>query len=101
MIHVIASIYLKEGRFSEYIEIFKSNIPNVMNEEGCVEYLPTIDLPASLPPQEMDPNVVTIIEKWKSLEDLTAHFSTPHMQAYRESVKDLIEKVSIKVLTEA
>ena len=45
MIHVIASITIKEGRLSEFLEIFKSNIPNVIEETGCMEYVPTIDVP--------------------------------------------------------
>jgi quinol monooxygenase YgiN len=54
-----------------------------------------------LPPQELNANVVTIIEKWRRPEDLQAHLATPHMRAYREKVNDLVEKVSFKVLTEA
>ncbi len=101
MINVIASIHIKEGRLSEFIEIFKSNIPNVLEEKGCVEYVPTIDVPTGLPPQELNNNVITIIEKWGSLEDLQAHMTTPHMLAYKEKAKDLVDKVSLKVLTEA
>lgn len=101
MINVIASIHVKEGRVSEFIEIFKANIPKVLEEKGCVEYIPTIDIPTGLPPQELNKNVVTIIEKWGSLEDLQAHMTAPHMLAYREKVKDLVDKVSFKVLTEA
>jgi len=101
MINVIASIHIKDGRLSEFIEIFKSNIPNVLQEKGCIEYVPTIDVPTDLPPQEMNNNVVTIIEKWDSLEDLQAHLSAPHMLAYKENVKDLVDKVSLKVLAEA
>lgn len=101
MINVIASIHIKEGRLSEFIEIFKSNVPNVLKEKGCVEYVPTIDVPTGLPPQELNNNVVTIIEKWGSLEDLQAHITAPHMIAYKEKVKDLVDKVSLKVLTEA
>ncbi|MDH3568254.1 MAG: antibiotic biosynthesis monooxygenase, partial [Desulfobacteraceae bacterium] len=101
MINVIASIHIKEGRLSEFVEIFKSNIPNVLEEKGCIEYVPTIDVPTGLPPQELNNNVVTIIEKWGSLEDLQAHLSAPHMLAYREKVKDLVDKVSFKVLGEA
>jgi len=100
MINVIASIHIKEGRLSEFIEIFKSNIPKVLEEKGCIEYVPTIDVPAGLPPQELNNNVVTIIEKWDSLEDLQAHLSAPHMLAYKENVKDLVEKLSLKVLGE-
>ena len=101
MINVIASIHIKEGRLSEFIEIFKSNIPNVLEEKGCIEYVPTIDVLTGLPPQELNNNVVTIIEKWDSLEDLQAHLSAPHMLAYKENVKDLVDKVSLKVLGEA
>ena len=44
---------------------------------------------------------VTIIEKWGSLEDLQTHLTAPHMLAYKEKVKDLVDKVSLKVLMEA
>ena len=49
MIHVIASIYVKKGRLAEFIKIFKSNIPNVFEEKGCLEYMPTIDVPTGFP----------------------------------------------------
>ena len=101
MINVIASIHIKEGRLSEFIEIFKTNIPKVLEEKGCVEYVPTIDIPTGLPIQKLNNNVVTIIEKWGSLEDLQTHLTAPHMLAYKEKVKNLVDKVSLKVLTEA
>jgi len=100
MINVIASIHIKEGRLSEFIEIFKSNIPKVLEEKGCIEYVPTVDVPTGLPPQELDNNVVTIIEKWDSLEDLQTHLLAPHMLAYKEKVKDFVDKLSLKVLGE-
>ena len=101
MINVIASIHIREGRRSEFIEVFRSNMPNVLEEKGCIEYVPTIDVPTGLSPQELNKDVVTIIEKWDSLEDLHAHLSAPHMIAYREEVGDLVDHVSLKVLEEA
>lgn len=101
MINVIASIHVKVGLLEEFVEIFKANIPDVLEEKGCLEYAPTVDVPTSLAPQKKEENVVTIIEKWASLDDLMAHQSTPHMTAYRERVKNLVDKVSIKVLREA
>ncbi len=100
MINVIASIHIKEGKLEEFIENFKSNVPNVIKEKGCIEYIPTVDMPTGLPPQELNSNVVTIIEKWDNLEDLQAHISAPHMLTYKEKVKDLVEKMSIKILKE-
>ena len=101
MINVLASIQIKEGQLSKFIGIFKSNIPNVLEEKGCIEYVPTVDTPTGLPPQELDKNSVTIIEKWNTLEDLQAHLTAPHMLAYKEEVKDLVEKLSLKILKEA
>lgn len=101
MIHVIASIQVKEGKTSQFMEIFKANIPNVLQEKGCVEYVPTIDLPSGLPPQKLNPNIATIIEKWNSLDDLKKHLSAPHMLDYKEKVKDIVEGMSVKVLEEA
>lgn len=45
--------------------------------------------------------MVIIIEKWESLEALRNHLTAPHMLAYKEEVKDIIEAVSFKVLQEA
>ncbi len=101
MINVIASIHIKEGQLLEFIEIFKSNIQNVVAEKGCIEYVPTVDLPTGLPPQELNNNIVTIIEKWESVEDLKAHLSAPHMLKYREQTKAFVEKMSVKILKSA
>jgi quinol monooxygenase YgiN len=101
MINVIASIRVKEGRVSEFLEIFKSNVPSVRKERGCIEYFPAVDIDADLPAQSLDENVVTIIEKWESVEALRDHLQAPHMLAYREKVKDIVANVSVKVLKEA
>ena len=101
MIHVLASIHVKQGKVTEFLEIFKSNVPSVLDEKGCVEYFPAVDVTADLPPQILDEHVVTVIEKWESLQALYDHLQAPHMLSYRERVSDLVEKVSLKVLTEA
>jgi quinol monooxygenase YgiN len=101
MIHVIASIRVKAGRVPEFIAIFKANMPSVLGEKGCIEYVPTVDIDSGLPPQRKDENRVTIIEKWESLEALHAHLRAPHMLIYREQVKDIVEDLSITVLEDA
>ena len=101
MINVIATVQVKEGMVSEFIDLLKSVVPKVKAEKGCVEYFPAIDLPTGLPPQDVNENIVTIIEKWESLDHLMAHMSTPHMAEHMEKEKDLVEKASIKVLKEA
>jgi len=101
MINVIASININEGRLSEFVEIFKANVPAVLEEVGCIEYVPTIDFDSGISAQSVDGAVVTVIEKWNSLEDLKAHLEAPHMLVFRERVKDLVSEVSLKVLEAA
>ncbi|ACH40783.1 antibiotic biosynthesis monooxygenase domain protein [Citrifermentans bemidjiense Bem] len=101
MISVVASITVKEGKREEFLEIFHGNVPKVRNEEGCVEYFPAIDADSGIGVQTLDPQVVTVMEKWQSMEALHRHLESAHMLEYREKVKDLVEGVSLKVLRQA
>lgn len=101
MVTVIASISLKPDCMQDFMRVFRANVPQVRAEAGCIEYYPTIDVPADLPPQKLEENVVTVIEKWESVDALHEHFKAAHMASYRENVKDMVQGVSIKVLQEA
>ena len=101
MIHVIASVSVKPGRRTEFLDIFKANVANVLEEKGCLEYRPAVDVAAGLDPQVLDENLVTVIEKWESLEALRAHLSAPHMLDYREKVSSMVAGVVLKVLEDA
>lgn len=101
MIHVIASIRVRRGSRDAFLEIFNDNIPNVRQEQGCIEYFPTVDIETGLSSQNFDELTVTIVEKWMSLAALRVHLAAPHMLAYKEKVKDLVEEVSLKVLQQA
>ncbi|NQU39794.1 MAG: antibiotic biosynthesis monooxygenase [Lentisphaerae bacterium] len=98
MIRVIASIRVKDGKLAEFLERFKANLPHVRAEQGCIEYVPVVDIDMALPSQELDPQTVTVIEQWESEAALRAHLVAPHMDHYREAVKDLVEKVALTVL---
>jgi quinol monooxygenase YgiN len=101
MVHVLASIQIKPGNKAAFLAVFKANIPAVIAENGCIEYRPTVDVETGLPPQQLEPDTVVIIEKWSSVDALRKHLATPHMAAYREKVKDLVAGVSLKVLQDA
>ncbi|ACV68502.1 putative quinol monooxygenase [Desulfohalobium retbaense] len=101
MIHVIASVRLKPGQQAAYLHVLRSHLPLVWQEQGCLEYTPAVDIDAALPGQDMDGAVVTIIEKWESMDALQAHLQTPHMLAYRSEVQEMVEEVSLKVLQTA
>ncbi len=48
------------------------------DEDGCLDYTFSVELG--------DPAVIRITEKWKTLEDLKAHFNTPHMAEFQAAM---------------
>ena len=81
MIHVVAIITTKPGKREEVLAAFNEIINTVLEEEGCIEYGPTID--ATDAPSIQTPfgnNTFVVIEKWSSAETLDAHGKSSHMQ---------------------
>ena len=102
MIYVIATIQVKAGNRDAFVSAFKANVPSVQAEDGCIMYEPTLDADSGIPVQiPMREGAVTIVEKWESLEALKAHLVAPHMLAYKEATKDMVEGVSLQVLQPA
>lgn len=100
MICVIATIELNEGCREEFLAIFRELVPKVLAEEGCLEYAPMVDLPTELPGQPpVEENVVTVVEKWASLDALEAHLMAPHMGRFREQTQAMRRNVALRVLT--
>ncbi len=99
MIHVIASIALHPGTRDRFLREFARLEPEVRAEVGCIEYGAAVDLASGAPGQiPVRPDWVTVVEKWSSVETLAAHGVAPHMEAYRERVKDFVVGVSLQVL---
>jgi quinol monooxygenase YgiN len=102
MIHVIATIEVREGKREAFLAEFRRVVPHVHAEAGCQEYGPTVDVPTGLPAQgPLRENVVTIVEKWRDLDALRAHMQAPHMQEYRGRVKELVAGVRLQILQPA
>jgi quinol monooxygenase YgiN len=101
MISVIASVRVKAGKVPEFLKMFNANVPEIRQKKGCREYFPAVDVQTDIPMQSLDEHVITIIEKWESLEDLRHHLMSPQMQERLEREKALVEEVIIKVLKEA
>jgi quinol monooxygenase YgiN len=102
MIHVIATITLNPGVRAAYLVEFARVTPLVRAEEGCLEYQATIDirtmLPIQVPPRE---DVVTVVEKWASVEALYKHTQAPHMADFRTRTKDQVKSVQLQILQPA
>ena len=100
MLHVLAYITTKPGMREAVLREFRANMPAVHAEEGCIEYVPVVDLPAFGPSQiELGLDTFVVVEKWASPEALKAHATAQHMQAYTERTADMIESRVIHVLS--
>ncbi len=99
MIHVIATVELHPNAREAFLREYAKLVPLVQAEEGCIEYGAAVDVQSSSPVQiPMRDNVVTIVEKWESLDALAAHAVAPHMQDYRGRVKSYVVRTSLQVL---
>jgi quinol monooxygenase YgiN len=102
MIHVLATVTLNPGTRDAFLKVFKANVPNVLAEDGCLEYGAAVDADTDLSIQvELGPDVVVVVEKWRDVAALKAHSVAPHMIAYRVAARDYIRSVSIQVLDPA
>jgi quinol monooxygenase YgiN len=100
LIHVIAIITAKPGLRDQVLELFHANMPAVHAEQGCVEYVPTIDAEGFGPAQAaIGPDSFVVVEKWESMDALKAHAAAPHMKEYGAKTKDLLASRVIHVLT--
>ena len=98
MIHVVATIALNPGTRPAFLEVFRWLTSLVRTEAGCVEYQATVDVPTTIAVQDGPrPDVVTVIEKWESVEALYAHGVAPHMTEYRAKVNDYVQGVRLVV----
>lgn len=102
MIHVLATVTVRAGTRPSFLEEFRRVRPLVHAEAGCLEYDAAVDLATGIGAQiPLRDEVVTIVEKWESLEHLKAHLAAPHMGAYRERVKEYVQQVTLQVLAPA
>ncbi|HVT28363.1 MAG TPA: putative quinol monooxygenase [Lacipirellulaceae bacterium] len=102
MIHVIATIRAVPSRRDELLAVFRDLIPTVRSEGGCIEYGPAVDLGDVVEGQSAArPDTVTVVEKWQDVASLRQHLASPHMRRFRETVKELVSALEIRVLEPA
>ncbi len=99
MICVIAEIEAKEGCIEKILKELILIQPLVLEERGCLEYSITQYVKTEILDVTHARNeVITILEKWESQDDLKSHLQTPHFLNYERSVKYCVSKVNIKIL---
>ena len=102
MIHVLAVITAQPGRRAAVLDAFHANVPNVLAEDGCINYGAAIDVPDYSATQALyGPDTFVVIEQWETADALRAHSGSVHMAAYAAKVKDLLADRRVYVLEPA
>ena len=100
IVNVLAFITANPGSRHEVLNHFRTIEAAVKAEVGCIEYQATIDFDdAGKFQTDAGEDTFVVIEKWESLEALSAHSSSPHMAGFAERTKDMIAHRVIHVLS--
>ena len=100
LIHVVAVITAKPGKRDKILKAFHQNSPTVRKEQGCIEYIATVDANnAGALQTKFGDDTFVVVEKWENLGALKDHAASPHMAAYAQKTRDLIQSRTIHVLS--
>jgi quinol monooxygenase YgiN len=83
MISVIAKISLGPGKKNQALESIKKLIQGVATEEGTAYYSVNVD--------RKNPDTLVFMERYRDMDALKAHGSTPHFQKFMEEAMDFAE----------
>ena len=98
MIHILVTMMVKEGCMKEFLTLGEKLRREVLKEKGCHAYDYTREISSPLGIQEpVDPNRITLVERWESLEALKAHMDAPHMKEFGPKMSDLRSSVTARV----
>ena len=84
--YIVAIVHPKAGKEEAVKTEILKNIPDVRKEKGCLRY--------DLHVLKDGGGSFMFYEIWEDKAAFEAHRIAPHMMAYREKVKDLLEKPS-------
>jgi quinol monooxygenase YgiN len=99
MLHVVAIVTARPGQRSALLAAFKTLLPLVHSEAGCIEYNATIDAADASP--AFGPDVFVVIEKWENKASLEAHSVSSHMKRHAEKTSHIVASVIVHQLSEA
>ncbi|MGZ0189460.1 MAG: putative quinol monooxygenase [Alphaproteobacteria bacterium] len=100
-VHVLAIITTQPGKRSEVLDLFRANVPAVLEEDGCIEYGATVDCADAGFATKFGDDTFVVVEKWASLKHLGAHAASAHMKAYGAKTKDMLADRVIHVVSDA
>ena len=99
MIYVVARIQAAKDKGVALLAGFKEIVTLVRAEAGCIAYVPTLDAETGIERQAtVDPDAVTVVEQWESVEHLRAHLTAQHMLDFRSRNGHLIDHIELRIL---
>jgi quinol monooxygenase YgiN len=99
MLHLVVTMIIKEGRMAEFQEVCRWLRPQVLAEPGCLAYDYTRDAPSPLDPgKALEPDRITLLERWESPAALQAHMQAPHMKEAGARMKELRASSDVRIL---
>ena len=69
------------GDFEKVREAVEAQIAASRAEGGCIDYTYALDV--------LDPQIMRVLERWKSWEALEDHFEMPHMHPWRAALANI------------
>ena len=99
MIHIVAVLTAKLGHRAALLAAFKSIVPAVHQEPGCIEYQAVVDLDSS--PAKFGADAVVVIEKWQDQAALDAHNEGTTLHEFHENVKHILAQADVYLLQNA
>ena len=83
LLTVVAEIHAKSGKEEDLRQVLLGLIGPTRQETGCVQY--------DLHEDNAAPGRFLFYENWQSREHLDRHQETPHLQAFKARMDDLLE----------
>jgi quinol monooxygenase YgiN len=100
MIHVVAQITLRQGAAPLFLREFRDLAVLVRQEPGCVDYFPAQDVDMGLQYQPLDPDRVTVLEKWTNRKALESHLRSGHMRGFQDRIRHIVLDTNLTIVEE-
>ena len=82
MITVAGRVFIKPELRAKAVAAATRMVQATQKESGCLQYHFYADLE--------DENILHVFEEWDTQEALDAHFNTPHMAEFAESLPEIL-----------
>ncbi len=82
--YTIAELTAKDGKYDELKAILNDLATNTRKEAGAIEYFFIHDKEKA--------NTILSYEKWRTVDDESAHWETPHLNSAIEKLTNVLER---------